>query len=390
MGSLGGQVYIDNQPLPDALVSFFNTEKGLPPIAAGFGRVPDFLGRTDSDGKFQIKLLAGSYYMGILVRDSRESIGPPRPGEKFYFADDGGSRLREFTVADFKQLDIGRINGSSPEIFKNKEDFFTIEGVLLKEKSYDPYTGASVLAKSKLNQLRPEFISKPSDEEGHFSLNLPAGKTFYLVARHRITGVKPDPGEKIGTYGIDSAEGVAAAGMPMAATAEAPPGVIEKAEIKSTGSAIPVNGEVGEVISGIKIHMYDVPDRQEVQETIKEQIGAPMFEAGASINNIFFAFNSHKLDYRSFSELDKWAKFLIERFDIKIELYGHTDNVGDELYNLQLSERRARSVAEYLVAQGVDSARISVIGFGLSKPLATNKTEEGQSRNRRVEVRFFE
>jgi outer membrane protein OmpA-like peptidoglycan-associated protein len=70
---------------------------------------------------------------------------------------------------------------------------------------------------------------------------------------------------------------------------------------------------------------------------------------------------------------------------LRIEVYGHTDNAGDEKKNKELSLNRARAVVDYLVSRGVKSAHVSAEGFGSSKPLVPNNTEEGKKRNRRVE-----
>jgi outer membrane protein OmpA-like peptidoglycan-associated protein len=71
-----------------------------------------------------------------------------------------------------------------------------------------------------------------------------------------------------------------------------------------------------------------------------------------------------------------------------VDVYGHTDSTGSEQYNLDLSQRRAMSVANYLSAQGVDSRRLAVTGFGKSRPIASNATAEGRAQNRRVEIQL--
>ena len=72
---------------------------------------------------------------------------------------------------------------------------------------------------------------------------------------------------------------------------------------------------------------------------------------------------------------------------VAIELQGHTDDRGTEAYNLALSERRAAVVREYLLARGVDSARVAFVGLGERQPAADNRTLEGRAANRRVEMR---
>ena len=71
-----------------------------------------------------------------------------------------------------------------------------------------------------------------------------------------------------------------------------------------------------------------------------------------------------------------------------MDVYGHTDSTGSDAYNQDLSERRARSVANYLAMRGVSSARIRSQGFGEQYPVASNDTEEGRALNRRVEIKI--
>ena len=76
-----------------------------------------------------------------------------------------------------------------------------------------------------------------------------------------------------------------------------------------------------------------------------------------------------------------------ERADVNVEIIGHTDSIGSQEYNQVLSERRAASVKAYLVERGVPAERISVQGYGESRPRATNDTVEGRRLNRRVEIK---
>jgi OOP family OmpA-OmpF porin len=66
---------------------------------------------------------------------------------------------------------------------------------------------------------------------------------------------------------------------------------------------------------------------------------------------------------------------------------GHTDNVGADAYNMNLSKERAKAVMDYLVSKGVPATKISSVGYGEEKPIASNETEEGRSKNRRVEIK---
>lgn len=105
------------------------------------------------------------------------------------------------------------------------------------------------------------------------------------------------------------------------------------------------------------------------------------------LKNIFFETDQYRLEPVSFTELNKLAAFLEENPGISIEISGHTDNVGTEAYNQVLSENRSRSVMDYLVGKGVDPGRLHAAGYGFSRPLADNETEEGRAENRRTEIR---
>ena len=75
---------------------------------------------------------------------------------------------------------------------------------------------------------------------------------------------------------------------------------------------------------------------------------------------------------------------------LKIELSGHTDNVGSASYNQKLSESRAKSVVDYLIGKGIATTRLVYKGYGFSQPVADNKTEEGRQQNRRTEFKVLE
>ena len=88
-----------------------------------------------------------------------------------------------------------------------------------------------------------------------------------------------------------------------------------------------------------------------------------------------------------YTELDRIAQILVRYPDTTIVVEGHTDSTGSDTYNQQLSERRAISVQRLLAQRGVGEHRITTIGYGESRPVATNNTPEGRQMNRRVEIR---
>jgi outer membrane protein OmpA-like peptidoglycan-associated protein len=108
----------------------------------------------------------------------------------------------------------------------------------------------------------------------------------------------------------------------------------------------------------------------------------------AVLENIFFDVDKYDLKEKSVTELQKISRFLMENPTVKVEISGHTDNTGAQAYNKQLSEKRAQSVANYLVSNGLPSARIAIKGYGSEHPIATNDSEEGRQRNRRIEFKI--
>lgn len=107
------------------------------------------------------------------------------------------------------------------------------------------------------------------------------------------------------------------------------------------------------------------------------------------LNNIFFDFDKYELRPESRTELEKLARFLRENANLRIELSGHTDNVGSEEYNRGLSQKRCDAVVQYLTSQGLAGSRLVAVGRGSSQPVASNETEEGRQMNRRITFRVL-
>ena len=104
-----------------------------------------------------------------------------------------------------------------------------------------------------------------------------------------------------------------------------------------------------------------------------------------SENTVNFDFNSAALTSVSMSNLDKLAGVMVQYPDTNINVYGHTDSRGTDEYNLTLSQKRANSVIDYLVSKGIARTRLNALGMGEKDPIATNDTEAGRAKNRRVE-----
>jgi hypothetical protein len=132
----------------------------------------------------------------------------------------------------------------------------------------------------------------------------------------------------------------------------------------------------------VGVHSADEPFRKDI-ELIPLRVGATMV-----MRNIFFETNSYELKVESLTELNRILDMLALTPDMRIEVGGHTDNVGVDTRNQILSENRAKSVVDFLVGKGVDPKRLTWKGYGADKPIGDNKTHEGRAANRRTEIRI--
>lgn len=104
-----------------------------------------------------------------------------------------------------------------------------------------------------------------------------------------------------------------------------------------------------------------------------------------ALKNIQFELKSFQLQPVSITELDKLVQLMTDNPAIAVQISGHTDNIGKDADNIVLSTNRAKAVAGYLISKGIDAKRLTWKGYGASKPVADNTTEEGRAKNRRTE-----
>jgi len=116
--------------------------------------------------------------------------------------------------------------------------------------------------------------------------------------------------------------------------------------------------------------------------------GARIDERGCWVlsQDYMFDFDKATIKSKYYPILDDVVKVIMDNPALRVLLEGHTDSIGSEAYNQGLSERRAKAVQQYLIKAGVDSARLSTVGYGESRPIAPNNTKEGRAKNRRVEL----
>ncbi|MBI3501623.1 MAG: PD40 domain-containing protein [Bacteroidetes bacterium] len=135
---------------------------------------------------------------------------------------------------------------------------------------------------------------------------------------------------------------------------------------------------------------FDIPASASSQEFVKD-IPMKNIAVGSKIvlKNIFFDFDKATLRPESTAELERLMKFLTDIPSMKIEISGHTDSKGADDYNMKLSQNRAQSVVDYLASHGIDKSRLTAKGYGETKPIATNDTDEGRQLNRRTEFEIL-
>ena len=135
----------------------------------------------------------------------------------------------------------------------------------------------------------------------------------------------------------------------------------------------------------------DLQELKEYKEIERDLYLVPL-EVGVPfrLNNIFFDFDKSVLKKESFPELNRMLELMNDNPDMTFEIAGHTDWIGTDEYNFGLSQRRASAVYNYFIENGITKERLSPIGYGESRPIATNATDEGRAKNRRVELIILE
>jgi outer membrane protein OmpA-like peptidoglycan-associated protein len=167
--------------------------------------------------------------------------------------------------------------------------------------------------------------------------------------------------------------------------------IIGKTTSASTRKSMLVGAGIG-ALAGGGVGLYMDNQEAKLRERLRGS-GVSVTRAGEDIilnmpSNVTFATDSADLKPQFFDTLNSVAIVLNEFNRTLVDVTGHTDSTGSATHNQQLSERRAGTVAEYLVAQGNNPQRFQVLGMGQTEPIASNSTAEGRAQNRRVEIRI--
>jgi OOP family OmpA-OmpF porin len=163
--------------------------------------------------------------------------------------------------------------------------------------------------------------------------------------------------------------------------------------VKVNGEGCPIDSD-GDGVTDDKDRCPDTPRGSSVDSQgcppAAAPAPAPIFQPGTSklvLEGVTFDTNSTRLRPESNAVLDRVAEGLRGNPDVRVEVGGHTDNSGSPSVNAKLSNGRAQSVVDYLVAKGIAPSRLKAKGYGSTQPIADNKTAEGRHQNRRVELK---
>ncbi len=149
--------------------------------------------------------------------------------------------------------------------------------------------------------------------------------------------------------------------------------------------------KVKTIVDSTKYGVIAIRELQPDEEFAEPFHVTVMFEPARSyrLDNVYFDIGKFTLRPESFKELDELVSYMKYRENEKIEIAGHTDNVGSASDNQKLSENRAEAIRQYLITKGVAATRVAARGYGSTQPVADNSTYDGRQKNRRTEVRIL-
>ncbi|MBS1505629.1 MAG: OmpA family protein [Bacteroidetes bacterium] len=304
-----------------------------------------------------------------------------------------------------------RVDGGNYDllILKPRNINIVLSGMTYNQKTKQPVQ-ASV--EVKLKELKQPIALK-STTAGKFETRIPEVDMYSIAAN--ASGFLPFAGDfKVPHLNRDTTLKVDVYLTPLAKQLSLAGDIIDKktnAKVsgakltitqKSTASALTpqVNqGSYQQDVPGLGWYMYSVSAEGYLNNTDSVQLvdenATPVIknvflteiEVGLTVRlkNIYFDFDKTTLKSESFVELNKVVDFLKQNPKVSVEIAGHTDSKGSDQYNLNLSQGRSQAVVDYLISQGIDSSRLQAQGYGETKPIDTNDTEEGRANNRRVE-----
>ncbi len=228
-----------------------------------------------------------------------------------------------------ENFDIYRVK---TPLFKNPEPIIIVKGKLIDAKTGKPI-GAKIIYE-RLRDGKEVGVTYSDPSTGEYQIHLPGGELY---------GVRAEAKDHISG--------------------------------KSKHSIYAISKAPGTFVDDVKLEPIQVA---EIQENVT-----------ITLNNIFFDFDKSVLKPESFPELNRIVTMMNEKPTMQVEIAGHTDSIGSNEYNLNLSQRRAKSVGTYLMEKGITKERISVVFFGETKLIDLTNTKAGHAKNRRVEFKIL-
>lgn len=250
------------------------------------------------------------------------------------------SKSNEFQIG--KSDTAGSAHGVSPSKIKATKTHAAMKFFVIDKNKDAPMTGIVISLQSKDGQ---KFYTEETDDLGYGEVLVPAGKSYELVY---LTLGEKNINAKV-TVTDDPYQNIKL-------TLRYKPWVDKKIAV-----AMP----------------------PETAEAAPVEPAAPAFR----LDGVTFASGSSELNPESHPRLDSVVEYLTHKKSARIEVSGHTDNVGSRAKNKKLSQKRADACREYLIGKGIEASRIEAVGYGDEQPVANNKDDEGRKQNRRIEAK---
>jgi OmpA-OmpF porin, OOP family len=334
------------------------------------------------------------------------NLGKPinTSGLDYYFTMDNAGNVytsRANKALEGAQLDLYMLVPKTVKI--------NLTGTVLNQKTNDPLSGAEVEVRIK----EKEPVKLKSNTTGDFKTTIPE-VTEYSVSAKAEGFLPKEQSFKVPTLFNDTTLQIEMLLTPMAKklmlagyvydkktekVVNAKLNIALKNDRKTSSSLQATDGKYEHGIPKLGWYIISASaegylntidsvsvDNEEITPVTKDIYLQPI-EVGVTVRlkNIYFDFDKTTLKKESFVELNKVVDFLKQNNSVEIEIAGHTDNKGSDDYNNNLSQGRSQSVVDYIVSQGIDSYRLTAHGYGESKPIDSNDSDEGRSNNRRVE-----
>jgi OmpA-OmpF porin, OOP family len=326
------------------------------------------------------------------------------PSEDAYFSIDEHGNI--FTARAGNVVDGGNFDLL---VLKPRNIRITLAGNVFSQKTQQPLVAALEV---KIKDQKP--INLKSTPAGKFETKIPETNLYTLTAAatgylpftqdYKLPKINRDTTLHVDVYLTPIAKQLVLAGDVMdkktsANVLNSKLGIVLKSDRSVDFKLNPANGKYQQEIPGLGWYLFTASaegylnttdsvqvDNLEATPVVKNIFLTPI-EVGITVRlkNIYFDFDRTTLKPESFVELNKVVDFLNQNPKVSIEIAGHTDAKGSDTYNENLSQGRSQSVVDYLVSQGIDRGRLQAHGYGESKPIDINDTEEGRANNRRVE-----